>query len=143
MVVLGTSWPYAISILSPRFLISISVFSGRKFVGSSLLSNSVYPPRFCVNHLPGAVCSRYIRCRSHRKLAGGIQGQACSCCLSRGIFHRLLYRYGVEVRILFPRRFLGPQLITANSTMYLVFRNHWGKLFNDDPGMVYSFTSQL
>jgi len=33
------------------------------------------------------------------------------------------------------------QLIFAYSTMFLVFRNHWGKLFNDDPGMVLSLLS--
>lgn len=26
----------------------------------------------------------------------------------------------------------------AHSVMFLVFRNHWGKLFNDDPGMAFS-----
>ena len=28
------------------------------------------------------------------------------------------------------------QLTPAYSAMFLVFRDHWGKLFNDDPGMV-------
>jgi len=35
------------------------------------------------------------------------------------------------------------QLIFVYSAVLLVFRNHWAKLFNDDPGMVASFFSRF
>ena len=143
VVVLGTNWLYAISVLRPRLLISIPAFSGRKFVRSNGLSHSVRPHRFHVNHLPGTVCFEYCCFRSHRKLVRRIQWQARSSCQLRLIFHCLLYCYGVEVRILFRSRVVRSLLISSNSAMFMVFRDHWGKLFNNDPGMVYLLKSQL
>ena len=32
-------------------------------------------------------------------------------------------------------RVVSLQLISTCSAMFLVFKDHWGKLFNDDPGM--------
>ena len=128
---------------SAHLLMLIFTCSGRKFVGPSGLGHSVRPPRFCVNHFPGTVCFKYRRFRPHRKCFGRIQGQACGRCQSRVIFHCLLYRNGVEVRVLFSPELAALCLIPANSIMFMVSRDHWAKLFNNDPGMVHLHTSHL
>jgi MATE family multidrug resistance protein len=38
---------------------------------------------------------------------------------------------------------IRPWLMSVYSIMFLVFKNHWGKLFNDDPGMAFSFSPSL
>ena len=46
------------------------------------------------------------------------------------------WRCGAHFRI-------GSWLTLARSTMFLVFRENWGKLFNDDPGTVPSLFSHF
>jgi len=130
--------------ICPELLFSmlIFVFSGRKFIRSSRLGHSVGPPRFCFHHLPGAVLLEHFCCSSCRKLVRGIQGQTCSRCYSCLVLHCLLYCHGMEVQI-FLLWWMTGWLMRAHSTMFLVFRDHWGKLFNDDPGMTFSISSSF
>lgn len=118
------------------------VFSGRQPVGSGCLGRPVRPSRFRLDHLPGALCFKHCRCRPRREFVGAIQGPARGSFHPRFVFHCLPYCHRVEVRILVHIGALSLQLIFASSsTMFLVFRNHWAKLFNNDPGTIPPLTS--
>ena len=139
MVVLGASRMYASFVPKLWSSMLTFAFSGRQSFRSGRLGHSVYPPRFCLHHLPGAVCLEHCCRSSCRKLVRGGQGQACGRRYSRFILYCLLYCHGMEVLISLLWRMTG-WLMPAHSAMFLVFKNHWGKLFNNDPGMTFPIT---
>jgi len=127
---------YAISVLRLKCPYStlILVFSGRRFARSSGIGHPLHPPCFCCDQFPGTICFGCCHCRSRRELVRRIQNQACGHRYSCFILHCLLHCYGVEVRIP-PVTATSIQLISTRSAMFLIFRNRWGKIFNDDSGM--------